>query len=72
MSATQAWPNVAEVLCQSKRNFRSYSIFGDDRFFCVILYIVPGSGRYWGPVRTLSFSVIRPEIDGRILQLQRW
>jgi len=33
MSATQAWPNVAEVLCQSKYNFGSYSIFGDDRFF---------------------------------------
>jgi len=32
MSATQAWPNVAEVLCQSKYNFESYSIFGDDRF----------------------------------------
>ena len=39
MSATQAWPNVAEVLCQSKCNFGSYSIFGDDRFFCVTLYI---------------------------------
>ena len=35
MSATQAWPNVAEVLCQS---FGSYSIFGDDRFSCVTLY----------------------------------
>jgi len=33
MSATQARPNVAEVLCQSKQNFGSYSIFGDDRFF---------------------------------------
>jgi len=33
MSATQAWPNVAEVLCQSKYNFGSYSIFGDDRIF---------------------------------------
>jgi len=36
MSATQAWPNVAEVLRQRKWNFGSYSIFGDDRFFCVL------------------------------------
>ena len=34
MSATQAQTNVAEVLCQSKQNFGSYSIFGDDRFLC--------------------------------------
>ena len=40
MSATQAWPNVADVLCQSKYNFRSYSIFDDDRFVCVTLYYV--------------------------------
>ena len=33
MSATQAWPNVAEDLCQSKYNFGSYSTFGDGRFF---------------------------------------
>ena len=32
MSAIQPSPNVAEVLCQSQYNFRSYSILGDDRF----------------------------------------
>jgi len=34
MSATQTWPNLADVLCHPKHNFGSYSIFGDDRFLC--------------------------------------
>ena len=41
MSVTQGWPNEAEVLCQSKQNFGSYLIFGDDRFFvspCILIF----------------------------------
>jgi len=55
MSATQAWPNVAEVLCQSKQTFGSYSIFSDDRFFCVTLYITWGFT--WFPPITIWFRV---------------
>ena len=34
MSATQASPNEAEVLCQSKYNFGSYSILVMTVFLC--------------------------------------
>ena len=32
MSATEAWLNIAKVLCQCKQNFESCSVFDDAMF----------------------------------------
>ena len=59
MSATQTWPNVAEVLCQSKYNFGSYSIFvWWWPFFCVTLYLMKKWNVFFARFGILFISVL--------------